>query len=154
MTPEYANSLFDYNPETGVLRWRVARGKIKPGAVVASRGAGGCLTVMVDGRNYKAHRIIWLLVKGVFPDPEIDHRDRNQGNNRWNNIREATSSQNKMNRPSRGIYLDKRDGRWYARVTVHGKIIHCGRHRTKEAAAAARASAARMHYGEFACQIP
>lgn len=117
---------------------------------------------MIDGRNYKAHRVAWLLMTGAWPTKEIDHRDHDGLNNRWVNLREATSSQNKMNQRKgtlslsgiRGVFLDKRDGRWFARVTVNGRHHHLGRFSSKEQAAIAYADAAPRLHGEFACQTP
>ncbi len=153
-----ARALFAYDPATGILRWNVARGKMKPGDQAGNR-CDDCIQVMIDGLNYKAHRIIWLMMTGQWPNPEVDHRDGDTFNNRWNNLREATRSQQKMNRrkpgPSssgiKGVFLDKRDGRWYARITVNYWRIHLGRFKSKEEAARAYAAAAEQHYGEFAC---
>jgi hypothetical protein len=158
MTLAEASALFSYEPATGMLRWKVARGKIKPGDLVSCK-SNGYFSVMVDGRNFKAHRIIWLLAKGEWPTDEIDHRDGNPANNKPRNLRLATSSQNKMNckigrrntTGCKGVYLDKRDGRWYARVSKNRTPLHLGRFDTKEQARAAYAAAATQHYGEFVC---
>jgi hypothetical protein len=151
--------LLDYNPETGVLTWRVARGPRKAGAVAGSESLG-YLHVMIDGRNYKAHRLAWFWVHGEWPKDEIDHRAGDTADNRLSELRNATSSQNKMNRRTgtnntsglKGAFLDKRDGRWYARVTIGGQHKHLGRFDTAEEAHAAYVVAAREAYGEFACQ--
>lgn len=48
-------------------------------------------------------------------------------------------------------FIDKRDGRWYSRITINGKHIHLGRFDTAEEAHAAYVAASREAYGEFAC---
>lgn len=48
-----------------------------------------------------AHRIIWKMETGSDPACEIDHRDLNGLNNRWENLREATTTQNGFNKKPR-----------------------------------------------------
>jgi len=57
---------------------------------------------MVDGRNYKAHRLAWLWCHGPIPEGlEVDHKDSNPANNAISNLRLATSQQQKANTKSR-----------------------------------------------------
>lgn len=154
ISAESVRTLFHYDAQRGVLVWRVARGKVRPGTEVTSRSES-CVQVMIDGRNYKAHRVIWTWVHGAWPDQEIDHSDGDPFNNRIGNLRLATSSQNKMNRPGKkarkGAYLDKRDGRWSARIVAGGRVHHLGRFDTEAEAAEAYRRAAPQVHGEFAC---
>lgn len=82
-----------------------------------------------------------------------DHRNRCAVDNRDSNLREATPSQNAMNRRkvallSKGVTLNK--GRFRARITVDGKCTYLGRFDTEKEAAAAYAQAAAHLHGEFA----
>lgn len=157
LSAERLRELLEYDPDTGTFRWRVSRGPRKAGAVA------GCtdhyVQIMVDGKNYKGHRLAWLWMTGEWPANEIDHKGGDGSDNRFDEIRPATSSQNKMNRKLivsntsglKGAFLDKRDGRWYSRISVNGELTHLGRFETAEEAHAAYAAAARQAYGEFAC---
>lgn len=58
----------------------------------------GYLIVKVKGKQFKAHRIVWLLHHGVFPNGELDHKNRNRSDNRIENIREATRKMQVENR--------------------------------------------------------
>jgi hypothetical protein len=97
-------------------------------------------TITIDGVIYKAHRVIWLLMTGKWPDHQIDHEDRDASNNRWKNLREATPLQNANNRSlhrnntsgTTGVYWDKRCQRW--KVSLRRK--HYGYFATKEEAVA------------------
>ena len=76
----------------------------------------GYLIIKVKGKQFKAHRIVWLLCKGDFPKLVIDHIDRNRLNNKIENLREVTPKENFQNRtihPNKdtgvvGIYKDKK----------------------------------------------
>lgn len=95
---------------------------------------------------------------GAWPEREVDHRDGDPKNNRWNNLRLATSSQNKMNgvRRSdntsgyRGVWFEKRRSHWVAEILADGIKRHLGSFPTAEAAAAAYAEAAARIHGKFA----
>jgi hypothetical protein len=75
----------------------------------------GYLIIKVKTKQFKAHRISWLLNYGDFPNSELDHINRNRTDNRIENLREATRIENIFNRnidinPDTGvtgIYLDK-----------------------------------------------
>jgi hypothetical protein len=95
---------------------------------------------------------------GSLPEHEVDHRDGDGLNNRWDNIREATSAQNKHNRGVnknnttgfKGVYMDKRSGRYVAQITIDYKGYQLGRFYTAEEAHACYCAAAEKHFGEFA----
>jgi hypothetical protein len=159
LTAQRVRELLDYNPETGVLRWRIKRGKRLAGSIIATRLAGDRYTyVGLDYRTYYAHRAIWLMQTGQWPECKIDHRDGNPRNNRWANLRHATHAQNVYNRRRqrnnksgfKGVTLHKPTNRWRSTIAVGGKQISLGYRDTPELAHAAYARAARIHHGEFA----
>ena len=89
------------------------------------------------------------------PGERVDHQDGNGLNNRRENIRKATSSQNGMNARAqvggsskfKGVW---RPTRWRAEIRVNYKTIHLGSFATEEEAAHAYDEAARRLFGEFA----
>jgi hypothetical protein len=145
--------LLNYNPETGVFEHRVTRRGV-------SRGIAGCLNpkgyiqIKVDGTKYLAHRLAFLYMTGEFPSKLVDHRDLNKSNNRWDNIREATDTQNQANTRPRGAVPLKgvcKDRQWYkAQIEVGGKKTHLGIFSTPEEAHAAYVKAANDNFGAFA----
>jgi HNH endonuclease len=146
-------SFFDYDPETGQLWIKPRYGQ---GYSLTRRLAGyirkdGYVHVSVLGTSYYAHCIIWCMVTGAWPVYEVDHRDLNRGNNRWENLREATSSQNafgrRNNNPDRGI--EKRGNKFKASIGVRRKKIYLGMFETKEEARVAVTSAAAKYFGKF-----
>lgn len=74
----------------------------------------GYLILKIKGRQFKAHRIVWLLNNGSFPCTELDHINRNKLDNRIENLRESNRTQQNRNKefqvnPStgvRGVYAD------------------------------------------------
>ena len=108
LTAEYLRSIIDYDPETGIFRWKAASASIGgmwgggyPGSIAGCQGSDGYWVISVSCHNYLAHRLAWLWVVGDFPAMAIDHIDRDRSNNRWVNLREATRSQNSLNRRPR-----------------------------------------------------
>lgn len=78
----------------------------------------GYLIIKVKGKQFKAHRIAWLLYYGYFPKSELDHINRNKLDNRIENLRESNRSEqnrNKDRKPNKetgqiGIYIDRTKG--------------------------------------------
>lgn len=78
----------------------------------------GYLIIKVKGKQFKAHRIIWLLNYGDFPKGEIDHINRNKLDNRIENLRESNRKEQNNNKEKKinpetreyGIYIDKTRG--------------------------------------------
>jgi hypothetical protein len=126
LTYERAHEVFSYDPETGAFRYKIALyNNIKrPGDIAGWMRPDGRLTLTCDGIEYRQHRVAWLMMTGSWPQFEIDHRDLNPSNNRWDNLREATSSQNQAHRPVRrnsktgvtGVTWHKQRKAWVARI--------------------------------------
>lgn len=162
---------FRYEPETGHLYWRdpppetfeTLKGYRIFLAKFAGKRAGslnrlGYMSVYVRGRSILCHRLVWAMANGRDPDGDVDHRDLCRSNNRLGNLREATRSQNCMNKAARsdnrsgfkGVHWHRATGKWAASITskVAG-TSHLGVFPTKEEAAEAYAVAAASIHGEF-----
>jgi hypothetical protein len=89
--------------------------------------------------------------------PLTDHENHDGLDNRRGNLRPATHQQNLCNqrpirrRSSRYKGVQPRDGRWAAKIKVNGKQLYLGRYDDEMDAALAYDTAARSHFGEFAC---
>lgn|SRR3990167_2229620 len=87
-----------------------------------------------------------------------DHINHNTLDNRRENLRIATHSQNMMNRKMqinntsgfRGVGWKKRDNRWAAYIKVNQKFIHLGHFKEKNEAVKVRDQAALKYHGSFA----
>lgn len=99
--------LLAYDPETGIFRWKVSRGR-QPAGSEAGYVDDEKMVVGIDGGVYRLHHVAWLLTRGVWPQTIIDHIDTNFRNNRASNLREASFAINSQNR--RHAKCDSRTG--------------------------------------------
>jgi HNH endonuclease len=127
--------LLAYDPSSGIFTWKVARMHgHQPGAAAGSPGRDGYCTIMIDGKAYKAHRLAWLLHTGNWPKTQIDHINRVRDDNRIENLREATKSQNQINSGMyrnnksgyRGVRFHKVRNKWVAEIRRNGRTRHLG----------------------------
>jgi hypothetical protein len=151
MTYEEAIKKLHYDPETGAFIWvhKMGRwGRIPAGSRATSADSHGYEYVHVGKVNYRAHRLAWLVMTGVFPTLHIDHINGVRNDNRWCNLREATRSQQQQNHKINvrntsgytGVTLT-RSGSYAARINVQGKAYCLGSYKTKEEARDAYAKA-------------
>jgi hypothetical protein len=133
--------LFDYDPETGELRWKIPRGNRSPGSLAGTLDDKGYVFVRLFKKTYKAHRLIWVYVHGEDPSRlQIDHIDGVKSNNAITNLRLATPSQNIQNTHIRtdnylrfkNVYEAK--GKYKVGFQVAGKYKHFGTYATLEEA--------------------
>jgi hypothetical protein len=158
MTQELALELFEYRD--GMLLWKsqAANKRAKIGEMIGSVNHHGYVQAYVGGKIYSEHRLVFLMHHGFLPQ-YIDHRDGDRMNNRIENLREATHAENQHNRRKnlkntsghKGVYLNKKTGKWYAVICVNRKYTYLGLHDRKEDAAQAYKMAAEKYHGEFAC---
>lgn len=160
LTQDLLKELFDYRD--GELYWKVARGCVKIGDRAGTDLKGGYRGIRINGKLYKAHRLIFLYHHGYLPK-FLDHIDRNPSNNNISNLRDATMSQNGMNRKKvkshngkpttskfKGVYWNKRREKWQVRIQINGKRKHFGYYDSKIEAAKTSDKALIKRDGEFA----
>ena len=89
LTAKRLRKLLNYDPATGVFRWRVnRRGPVNAGDVAGCRGHKGYHQIRVEGTVYQSGRLAWLYMTGKWPKLEIGYIDRNTSDTRWANLRE------------------------------------------------------------------
>ena len=158
LSAEELQEYFAYNPETGVLVWRVNIRQVRAGSIAGTDHSGGYLSVQLRGLRYFVHRVCWAIANGAWPIAEIDHIDGDRRNNKLGNLREATRAENgrncKLNVNNRsgfkGIYWDKRNCKWRALIGVNGKLLSLGHFDNIANAVRARREATSRYFGEFA----
>lgn len=144
-----------YNPETGEWTWLISQSNV----IQAGTHAGcitdrGYLRIRFKGNSYYSARLAWFYMTGEWPKEQIDHANRDRLDDRWNNLREATWSDNMANRKLqgnntsgfKGVSWDKVTNKWDVRVNR----FHIGYYDSLEEAVAVRDATASNLQGEFA----
>jgi gentisate 1,2-dioxygenase len=117
-------------------------------------GSGGYPLTWVDGKDVPMH----LMVAERMGFERPDHKNQIKLDNRRENLRPATRSQNGGNRPKnsnnssglKGVSWHKLKQKWHAQIAVHGEKVHLGYFSSKDAAYSAYCQAAKQYFEEFA----
>lgn len=151
---------------TGKLFWNTRPGVGRAVNVFNAQFAGkeagythhkGYRVLEINSRQFLIHRVVYTLTNGRWPEDEVDHINGIRDDNRPENLREATKSQNQANRGVqknnlagiKGIHR-RRSGKWRAQVKFQGRVKYLGDHENIEDAKAAYANAVNQRFGEFA----
>lgn len=169
--PTLLRLLLTYEPETGKLFWKKRKSWMAPrggvraaGKAVAiwnGRNAGNMAFTATTNGGYRvgwlfgvksyAHRVIWALIHGEWPDV-IDHIDGDRGNNLISNLRSVTKAENARNarvgsNNKTGVMgVGRSKAGWYAKICAGGVAIHIGTFETFGDAVDARKNA-EVKYG-------
>ena len=163
LTIAFLAPLFDYDPETGFVSWKIDFGTAKAGDRAGHVRPSGYRMIQIDGRRYQEHRIAWVLTHGDLPADgrQIDHANQVKDDNRLANLRAATRAEQQINSPTqsnnlhgRGVGWRADRGVWRADIYVNNARVFLGHFEHREDAQAAYEDAAREYYGEFAPQAP
>lgn len=128
ITQEPLLQRYNYDELSGLLtlRKKVKYLVAEIGDEVGHLTKAGYRSVKLEGKDYKVHRLIWLMKTGSFPSTTIDHIDRVKDNNRWANLREATIPENSCNTKgtgalgTKGVSRHKSTGNYHAQITFKG----------------------------------
>lgn len=159
ISQEELKRFLSYDPLTGYFTWRMNRSRTKKGTIAGTTGSDGYIYIVISRKHYVAHRLAWFYMTGEWPKEEIDHKNKQRADNVFDNLREATCSENKANAAVRthsasqvkGVYFDARRPKkpWQAYVTKNKKRTSIGYYATKEEAADARNKKAFELFGDF-----
>ena len=129
-TKDDLRSLFNY--KDGQLYWKQTKGRRIANTIAGTR-SHHYWQICIDYVIYRTHRLVWIYHHGYSPDV-IDHINGDTFDNRIENLRECSKSQNQHNRKIdsknlsgvKGVGWCKRKNKWRARIIVDGKEHHIG----------------------------
>lgn len=100
ITADFVRHLLHYDPLTGAWTWinPLPHSKMRRGDVAGRLTTQGRRQIRIKSGFYYASRLAWLYMTGEWPKDQIDHINRIKDDDRWENLREATQSQNSYNR--------------------------------------------------------
>ncbi len=162
LTLERLNEVLEYHPNNPARAPRFTRRVLTSNRVkigdIAGRIGDGYRLISIDGQQHYEHHLVWFIETGAWPTKELDHKNTVPGDNRFENLREATRSQNEANKPLRcdntsglkGVSWDRRRKLWRASIRVNGRHIFLGYFDCKAAAHFIYVIAADKHFGKFA----
>ncbi len=139
-------SILNYDSVTGIFTWkyRKHKNKVKAGDIAGFiKKDDGYRHIKINNKKYYAHILAWCYVYGVWPNHEVDHKNRIRDDNRIDNLRKATHQQNSFNTGKyknntsgyKGVSWDKHSKKWHVQYTYNSKNHHGGRFKNIEDAA-------------------
>jgi hypothetical protein len=148
MNADYVRSRLEYDPDTGIFRWKPKDVNRKQDKAWNTRYAGaraGCINngnhraIGLDGTVYYAQRLAWLMVHGEWPQGEILHLNRNTTDNRLDNLRDVSHkviTNNKKNNTGlpEGIFYNNSRGLFMAFLPWGSKRKYLGQFKKIETA--------------------
>lgn len=153
------SQLLTYDKLSGNLYWKIDQSNfVKSGMMAGSiSGNNGYVRIKLDKVMYAAHRLVWKIHFGYDPVHHLDHINGNKIDNRIENLREATNSQNiaagKVGRISKsgkvGVYFVKKSGKYIAGFRKNRKYNYLGLFLTLEEAEYAYNKAIKEAFGEY-----
>lgn len=139
------------NPKKAADLWNGRYANKEAGTGLNSKGYK---TIGIFNKTFHAHRVIWAMVHGDWPECEIDHMNGNRADNKISNLRHVTSRENKRNRCLSkqntsgffGVGWHAGEKKWRAEIGVNGRKVSLG-YFTRKADAILARRAAEIKYG-------
>lgn len=155
------HEVMGYDPESGWLTWRIGGHGCSPGKRAGSLKSNGYRRISIDRQSFPASHVAWYHFYGVAPDGDVlDYKNLDKDDNRIENLREATYSENSQNmRRSasnstgfKGVSVNNapyNNAKFRCSIRHNGKRIFIGLFHTAEEAHAAYCKKVAELHGEF-----
>lgn len=127
----------DYSTAYGHLFWKISTSnRVKVGSIAGNRTKQNYVRIGIDNQRILAHKIVFLLHNGYWPENGIDHEDQIPYHNHPSNLREATQSCNMHNCGNskhntsgvKSVVWVKERNNWSVRLYKNHKLFSAGSH--------------------------
>jgi len=146
ISADYLRSILDYDPKTGIFRWKWRYDVPKEwnkrwaGKVAGTKAGNGYWHIKINYELFLGHILAWVYVTGEWPKEEIDHRNGHKSENWFSNLREGSKNQNMQNVvPHRGgtskylgVSWHAQRSKWTARICIDRQKYYLGLFDTEE----------------------
>lgn len=130
---------------------------VKVGATLGTK-TKGYIQISIQNKRYFAHRLVFMYHHGYCPE-YIDHIDGDKSNNRIENLRPATLTQNNYNVKTpksnksgvKNVHWNKKNKNWNVTLSANNKSMYFGTFDDLELASIVAEEARNLHHREFAC---
>ena len=138
ITQEFIKEILCYDQHTGIFKWKnPVTNAVKKGSVAGFISTNGYWQISVHNKKRPAHRLAWLYMTGEW-EAELDHINGIRTDNRIDNLRPVTRSENMRNMKLRkdnssgitGVYFCNTENKWMAVLWIEGKRMVLGRCKT------------------------
>lgn len=155
ITQNEVKEIFDY--KDGGLYWKISRtNRVHLGDRAGNLRKEGYRRINIGGTFYYEHRLIWLFHHGYLPK-QLDHINRTKIDNRIENLRDVSHSQNMMNSIKRencsskykGVTWDNLNKNWRASINKDKIHFNLGSFDSEDDAGEAYNRKAIELFGEF-----
>ncbi|AGF87895.1 HNH endonuclease [Salmonella phage FSL SP-126] len=145
ISSEILLNLFNY--KDGNIYWKQWKKGRSRNLIAGTINNKGYLKVTIDGKQMYAHRIVWIMHNGNIDDGyEIDHINHNRSDNRIENLRIVTRSENAKNLSMAAnnktgftdVFFNKKRNKYFSSVKVGNNHIFGGWHDSIESAVTSR----------------
>jgi hypothetical protein len=128
ITQQEALNAFEYRE--GKLYWKYVKSiAIKTGDEAGANDGYGYRVIRFNNKLYRAHHLVYLMFNGVLPN-RIDHINSNRSDNRIENLRIATDSENNCNKTKQSNNTTGyKNVRWHERIKKYEVSVQINKER-------------------------
>ena len=138
ITQKQLKRILHYDARTGLFSNLTNRNNNNglKGMRSGSVNVDGYVVIGINRKHHYAHRLAWLYVYGYFPENDIDHKNKDKGDNRIKNLREISRACNSRNTGNcknntsgvTGVHFLNKQHRWVSYIMVNYKRCYLGYH--------------------------
>lgn len=136
LSQQRLKEVLEYNPETGVFKNIIPR----TGSTGAGKVAGNNQHTMdrirfsIDGNRYDGCRLVFLYMRGKFPDRAVYFLDDDHRNLKWDNLSEKIKQPTIKEIEKTGVTFNKVSFKFDAKIIHDDITTKVGNFHSKEAA--------------------